>query len=176
MKWYIVRSQSNREKSVSERLRKEASGGDLMGKIGKVLVPMEKIFFIKDGKKNMREKVMYPGYIFIETSAIGELKHSIKTINGATGFLTDRAGNIQQLSLKDVNKMIGELEENANKELTNTFCIDEEVKLNDGAFSGFKGIIESIDESKQKVKVAVLIFGRKTLIDLGLSQIEKIMA
>lgn len=175
MKWYIVRSQSNREKSVSERLRKEGENGELMGKIGRVLVPMDKTFFIKNGKKAMKEKVMYPGYIFIETSAIGELKLLIRNINGATGFLTDRAGEIQQLAQSEVNKMMGEYEANASKEITNTFCINEEVKVNDGAFSGFKGFIESIDEDKQRVKVGVMIFGRKTLLELSTVQVEKIM-
>ncbi len=173
MKWYVVRAQSNREKSVSEKLRKESEKGDLTGKIGRVLVPMEKSFFMKDGKKVVKEKVMYTGYIFVETSAVGELKHFVRSLNGATGFLTNRAGDIQQLSQSEVNKMMGEHEANESKEITNTFCINEEVKVNDGPFSGFKGIVESIDEDKQKIKVGVLIFGRKTEIELNLHQVEK---
>ena len=74
MQWYIVRSASNREKSVAEKMQKEGETGDLMGKIGRVIVPVEKSFHLKNGKKVQREKVMYPGYIFIETNAVGELK------------------------------------------------------------------------------------------------------
>lgn len=173
MKWYVVRSQSNREKSVSERLRKEAEKGELMGKIGQVLVPMEKSFFMKDSKKVVREKAMYPGYIFVETSAVGELKQLIKVINGATGFLTNRTGDIQALTQAEVSKMMGEQEASENKEVSNTFCINEEVKVVDGPFNGFKGIVESVDEDKQKVKVGVLIFGRKTIVELGLLQVLK---
>lgn len=173
MKWYVVRSQSNREKSVSERLIKEAEKGELMGKIGKVLVPMEKSFFMKENKKVVREKAMYPGYIFVETSAVGELKQLIKVINGATGFLTNRTGDIQALTQAEVSKMMGEQEASENKEISNTFCINEEVKVVDGPFNGFKGIVESVDEEKQKVKVGVLIFGRKTIVELGLLQILK---
>lgn len=175
MKWYIVRSSGNREKSVSERLIKEAERGDLMGKIGKVLVPTEKSFMMKNNKRVAREKVMYPGYIFVETFAIGELKQLIRSINGATGFLTNRAGDIQTLTQKEVNKMIGEHEANAVKEITNTFIIDEEVKVIDGPFSGFKGIVESVDEDKKKIKLSVLIFGRKTPLEMGMIQIEKLM-
>jgi len=174
MQWYVVRAQSQREKSVSERLRKEADKGDLMGKIGKVLVPMDKSFFIKNGKRVMREKVMYPGYIFVETSAVGELKQLIKVINGATGFLTNRVGDILPLTQLEVNKMMGEYEVNLNKSDHNTFIVHEEVKVADGAFDGFKGTIESVDEEKQKVKVGVMIFGRKTLVELGFLQIEKV--
>jgi transcriptional antiterminator NusG len=173
MKWYVVRAQSNRERSVSERLIKEGEKGELMGKIGRVLVPIEKSFFIKSGKKVVREKVIYPGYIFVETLAVGELKQLVKIINGATGFLTNRAGDIQQLTQGEVNKMIGEHEANKNKEISNTICVNEDVKVIDGPFNGFKGVVESIDEDKQKVKVGVMIFGRKTLLELGLLQIEK---
>jgi transcriptional antiterminator NusG len=174
MKWYVVRAQSNREKSVSERLKKEAEKGDMMGKIGQVLVPLEKNFFMKENKKVVREKVMYPGYIFVETSAVGELKQLIKAINGATGFLTNRAGDIQPLTQLEVDKMMGEHEANETKEVSNTLCLNEEVKVCDGPFNGFKGIIESIDEDKQKVKVGVLIFGRKSVVELGLLQVQKI--
>lgn len=173
MKWYVVRAQANREKSVSERLKKEGEKGELMGKIGRVLVPMEKSFFMKAGKKVMREKVMYPGYIFVETSAVGELKQLVKIVNGATGFLTNRAGDIQPLTESEVNKMMGQHEESESKEISNTFCVNEEVKVIDGPFNGFKGTVESIDEAKQRVKVGVLIFGRKQALDLNLLQIEK---
>ncbi len=98
MEWYIVRAQANRERKVSERILKEADKGELNGVIGRVVVPMEKVFATKDGKKTQREKVLFPGYVFVETSAIGELKQVVKKIDGATGLLSDRAGNIQIVS------------------------------------------------------------------------------
>lgn len=87
MNWYIVRAQSNREKSVSERIIKDGETGDLMGKIGRVIVPTEKSFHLKNGKKVQREKVMYPGYIFVETNAVGELKYYLKGVNEQLVFL-----------------------------------------------------------------------------------------
>ncbi|NDF17521.1 MAG: transcription termination/antitermination factor NusG, partial [Verrucomicrobia bacterium] len=107
MKWYIVRAQSNREKSVSERIIKEGEKGDLMGKIGRVVIPTERSFHVKNGKKVQKEKVMFPGYIFVETNAVGELKFYLKEVNGATGFLTNREKQIQSLSESEVNRMLG---------------------------------------------------------------------
>jgi transcriptional antiterminator NusG len=171
MKWYVVRAQANREKSVSERLIKESEKGDLQGKLGQVIVPMEKSFFLKNGKKVMREKVMFPGYVFVETNAIGELKYHLKGMNGATGFLTNRGGEIQSLSRDEVNKMIGLHEEAQAKQPETTYVIGEEIKVMDGPFNGFIGTIDEIKD--QKVKVSVLIFGRKTPIELSVMQIDK---
>jgi transcriptional antiterminator NusG len=173
MKWYIVRAQSTREKSVSEKLNKESDKGDLMGKLGRVLVPSEKSFFLKDGKKISRDKVLYPGYFFVECNAIGELKYFVKGCNGAQGFLTNRSGDIQSLSNLEVDRMLGlqkEVEE--KKELESIYIIGEEIRILDGPFNSFTGEIESIEGDK--VKISVLIFGRKTIVELAISQIDKI--
>ena len=175
MKWYIVRAQSNRERSVAEKLRKESEKGDLMRAISRVLVPTEKSFHLKDGKKVTREKVMYPGYIFVETISIGELSHFVKGCDGATGLLSDRAKKPQVLSLKEVERMIGVQEQVAvEQESTNRFIIGEVVKILDGPFNSFTGDVENIDGDK--VKIAVLIFGRKTLVELNIQQIDKHIA
>jgi len=174
MKWYIVRAQSNRERSVSEKLRKEAEKGDLMGVVGRVLVPTEKSFSVKNGKKITREKVMYPGYIFVETKSIGELSHFIKACDGATGLLSDRSKKPQVLSIKEVERMIGVQEQiTLDQEVKNNFVAGEDVRIVDGPFNSFTGTIESITD--QRIKVTVMIFGRKTLVDLNTSQIDKIV-
>jgi transcriptional antiterminator NusG len=172
MQWYIVRAQSNRERSVSERIIKDGIGGDLMGKIGRVIVPTEKSFHLKNGKKVQREKVMYPGYIFVETNAVGELKYYLKAVNGASGFLTSRGGVIQSLTQTEVDRMLGvQKEKEEVAELFDHFIIGESVKVLDGPFTGFTGTVESIKD--QKVKVEVMIFGRKNLVELSSLQIEK---
>jgi transcriptional antiterminator NusG len=169
-KWYIVRTQANRERSVSEKIIKSGEKGELLGKIQQVIVPMEKTFYIKAGKKVKREKVLYPGYIFIQSNAVGELKYFLKECNGATGFLTNKSGEIQALSQNEVNRMIGYVEE-AEKEIENPFIAGEEVKILDGPFQSMVGTIEKIEG--QRVKVAVSIFGRKTPIELDVLQIDK---
>ncbi len=172
MKWYIVRAQSNRERSVSERIVKDGETGDLMGKIGRVIVPTEKSFHLKNGKKVQREKVMYPGYIFVETNAVGELKYYLKGVNGATGFLTSRDKTIQSLTQGEVDRMLGiQKEKEVVAEQFDHFISGESVKVLDGPFTGFTGTVESIKD--QKVKVEVMIFGRKNLVELSALQIEK---
>ena len=148
MNWYIVRSQANRERKVSERL-------------------------IKEGKKVQREKVIFPGYIFVECSAIGELKQVVKSINGATGLLTDRTGEIQIVKEQEVNRMIGLHEENKNKNFADIFSVGDEVTITEGPFASFKGAIDFIDKDKGKLKVNVSIFGRITVVELNEFQVKK---
>lgn len=172
MQWYIVRSQSSREKSVAEKMQKEGETGDLMGKIGRVIVPVEKSFHLKNGKKVQREKVMYPGYIFIETNAVGELKYYLKGLSGASGFLTSRGGHVQSLTQAEVDRMLGvQKQKEIVAEQFGNFITGESVKVLEGPFTNFTGTIESVKE--QKVKVEVMIFGRKNLIELSSLQIEK---
>jgi transcriptional antiterminator NusG len=172
MKWYVLRAAGNKERSVAEKLIKEGDVGDLMGKLGRVIVPIENSFYLKNGKKIKRERVKFPGYVFIETNAIGELKFFLKGLNGVSGFLTSRSGEILPLSNTEVTRMIGDFEE--SKEIIENevrFLVGEEVKILDGPFTTFNGKIESIDG--EKVKVGVLIFGRSTSIDLNIHQIDK---
>ena len=171
MKWYIVKTQSNREKSVSEKIAKESEKGILSGKMGRIIVPIEKIINIKNGKKIFREKVMYPGYIFVETNAIGELATYVKGCDGATNLLSDKSGKIQSISNSEVERIIGitqKIEDNIEK----NYISGQEIRITEGPFSSFTGIIESIID--QKVKVSVTIFGRKTPLELDISQIKKI--
>jgi transcriptional antiterminator NusG len=170
MKWYIVRAQSNKERNVAERITSQSEKGDLMGKVGRVMVPTENTFYMKNGKKVKREKVLYPGYIFVETNAIGELKFWLKGLNGASGFLTNRSGEILPLSETEVNRMIGQQEEQ-KVEVETPFVIGEEVKIIDGPFSSMLGKIEAIND--QKVKINVTIFGRVTPVELNIAQIDK---
>ncbi len=172
MKWYVIRSQSNREKSISEKIIKEGERGDLMGKIGQVIVPIENVYSLKNGKKVKKERVKFPGYIFIETNAIGELKFWMKGLNGAQGFLTSRGGEILPLTQAEVERMIGEQQKAKEEVVPETrYLIGEDIKILDGPFSTFNGKVEQVNGDK--VKVAVSVFGRVTLLELGILQIEK---
>lgn len=171
MKWYVVRTQGNREKSVAEKINKEGETGDLVGKIGQVLVPLEKSVYLKNNKKVEKETIMFPGYIFMETNSLGELKYFLKGVKGATGFLAERNGDIQSLTEAEVNKMIGKQTESMNKKIDNIFTVGEEVTINEGPFATMKATIEKIED--QKVILAVSIFGRKTPLTLEMHQIDK---
>ena len=172
MKWYVVRAQSNRERSIGERLTNEGAVGDLMGKLGRVIVPIENSFYLKNGKKVKREKVKFPGYIFIETNAVGELKYFLKGKNGAQGFQTNRTGDILPLTQLEVDRMIGEQKRVLEEvEVEVKFIAGEEVQILEGPFNTFTGKIEQVNGDK--VKVAVSVFGRITLIELNVNQIDK---
>jgi len=171
-KWYIVRSMSNREKSVSEKILNESTKGELIGIVSQVIVPTENSYYMKNGKKVKREKVMFPGYIFVESTSPAELKEYLKSVSGASGFLTSRSGEIQALSETEVNRMLGIQEEYKHKDIINPFIVSEEVQITDGPFATFKATIEEING--EKVKLTVSIFGRKTPIELTIYQIKKI--
>jgi transcriptional antiterminator NusG len=171
MKWYIIRTQVNREKSVAEKILKESEVGDLVGRIGKIVVPTEKKYSVKGGKKIMKEQVMFPGYIFIQIGNVAELKNHIRGFNGVSGFLTNRAGEIQPLKNEEVERMIGHQKEMMENQMSDVFIPEEEVKILEGPFAGFFGTIETIKD--QKVRVIVSIFDRKTPVELNINQIEK---
>ena len=169
MNWYIIRTQGNKERSVVEKIKKDP---DLENKIGQVLAPMETTFYLKNNKKVKREKIMYPGYIFVETNAVGELKYFLKGCNGATGFLTSRSGDIKPMRDNEVEKMIGHQKSGEEVEVETPFIKGEEVRIIDGPFSTMKGVIDDI--SGQKVKLSISIFGRKTPVEVSSLQIDKI--
>jgi transcriptional antiterminator NusG len=171
--WYVIRVATNKERSVGEKIQKESEVGDLMGIVQQVIVPIETSFYLKNGKKMKRDKVKFPSYVFVETTAVGELKYFMKGMNGVGGFLTNRAGEIIPLTVNEVTRMLGDQEkEKEMKEVdTNIFLPGEEVTILDGPFNGFNGKVESAND--KKVSVAVSIFGRVNVIDLSPLQVDK---
>ena len=170
MKWYIVKTAYNREKSTAEKIKKEGEIGTLIGKVGRIVVPLEKSFYLKDNKKVSRETVTIPGYVFAETNSIGDMKYFITGLKGASGFLTSRLGTIESLTEAEVNRMIGKQEENFSKK-EEEYSIGEEISIIDGPFSSMRAAIEKIED--QKVTLSVSIFGRKTPLVLDINQISK---
>jgi transcriptional antiterminator NusG len=166
--WYTIKVQNNREKSVSERLRSE-----MMREFNEevnFLIPTQGVISVKDGKRVQKEQVLYPGYIFVETSTIDKIAHLVKTTNSATNVLRDNKGTPIILKKSEIERMFGEKETNKIT-LETGFVLGEKVEIVNGPFSKFKGVVESIDIDKNKVKVEVLIFGRATFVDLTLEDI-----
>ena len=173
--WYILRASGNKERSVGEKLRKESEVGDLMGKLDRVIVPVETSFYMKNGKKVKREKVKFPGYIFLKTNSVAELKYFIRGVNGASGFLTNRGGDILALSQTEVDRMIDDHEsskESSSMESDiNKYIFGEEIIILEGPFSSMDGKVECVNGDK--VKVSISIFGRVTNVELGILQIDR---
>ena len=174
MKWYAIKTQSNKEEYVLERIKAELESDGLGSVIGDSIIPMEKNLTVKGGKKIIKDKIVMPGYIFIETSHTGEINQVMKNITGAGGFLRGRDGSIQHMRDIEVEKLFKDQKREEEIDISKLYIVDEEVKVMEGAFSTFKGIITGVDSDKQKLKVQIAIFGRLTDIELDFGQVEKI--
>ena len=174
MNWYAVRTQNNFERSVLEKLNLELVREGLSDILGKTMIPTEKVFAVKNGKKLAKEKILYPGYLFIQTSHVGEVNNHLKGRRGSAGFVRTRSGDINPLQEWEVKKMLNDQEYNDTVTPESTlFSVGEEIKVIDGAFTTFKGNVHSIDEDKKKLKVEVLIFSRPTMVELDFFQVER---
>jgi transcriptional antiterminator NusG len=176
-KWYVVRAVSGQENKVKSYIETEINRLGLEDYISQVLVPTEKVVQVRDGKKLIKDKVYFPGYVMIEAVLTGEIPHIIKSITSVIGFLGEvKNGDPVPLRLSEVNRMLGKVDELAVTADTQSipYKVDETVKVIDGPFNGFNGTIEKINEEKRKLEVMVKIFGRKTPLELSFMQVEKV--
>ena len=174
--WYVVRAISGKEKKVKEYLEMEISRLKLTDFVGQILIPTEKVFQIRNGKKVSKERAYLPGYVLVEAALLGEVPHVIKGIPNVIGFLgTEKGGDPTPMRLAEVNRILGKVDElsETEEEMKIPFVIGESVKVIDGPFNNFSGVIDEINEEKKKLKVMVKIFGRKNLLELSYMQVEK---
>ena len=194
-KWYVLRAIGGKEKKVKEYLESEIKSQKLQDFISQVLIPVEKVYQIRNGKKISKERILYPGYVLVEAALVGEIPFMLRHIPNVLGFLSSKDSkkgadadlnkkNISN-SLKgelptplrpsEVSRLLGKIDELAEVEEENTtpFFVGESVKVTDGPFNGFTGVIEEVNDEKKKLKVSVKIFGRKTPIELSFLQVEK---
>lgn len=174
-KWYVVRAISGQEKKIKAYIESEIRRNNMDDYVSHILIPTEKIIQIRKGKKVSKEKSLYPGYIFIECALVGELPHIIDSVTGVINFLGEKNGSPQPLSSNEVNRLLGKVDELADSdgEVSIPFLVGEAVKVIDGPFNNFTGVVEEINEEKKKLKVAVKIFGRKTPLELSYMQVER---
>jgi transcriptional antiterminator NusG len=175
-KWYVVRAISGKEKKVKEYIDLEVGRLKIDDQVCQVLIPTEKVYQIRNGKKVSKERSFFPGYVMIEAALNGEIEHMIKNIPNVIGFLgAEKGGDPVPLRAAEVNRILGKVDELAESEaeLSIPFVVGENVKVIDGPFNNFTGVIEEINEEKKKLKVMVKIFGRKTPLELSYMQVEK---
>jgi transcription termination/antitermination protein NusG len=174
-KWYVVRAISGKEKKVKGYIESEISRLKLTDYVTQVLVPTEKIYQIRNGKKVSKERNLLPGYVFIEAALTGEIPHIIENISGVINFLGPKGEAPAPLRQSEINRILGKMDEMADSEavMNVPFVVGETVKVIDGPFNSFSGVIEEINEEKKKLKVMVKIFGRKTPLELSYMQVEK---
>ena len=182
-KWYVLRVVSGKERKVKEYLDKDIIRSGYADVIKQVFLPMEKVYKVQNGKKVMREKNYFPGYVMLEVldgKLTDDMIHHISNVSNIMHFLTDgkgSKGNIISLRKAEVNKMLGKVDEMSDAggmTMSEPFIIGETIKIIDGAFNDFNGVIEEVNDEKKKLKVTVKIFGRSTPVELNYMQVEKI--
>lgn len=175
-KWYVVRAISGQEAKVKLYIEKEIKHLGMQDFVSQILVPTEKVYQVRNGKKVTKERNYFPGYVMIEAALVGEVVHVIKSITSVIGFLgATKGGDPVPLRPSEVNRILGKVDELAESEelMSVPYIVGETIKVIDGPFNGFNGLIEKINEEKRKLLVMVKIFGRKTPLELNFMQVEK---
>ena len=175
-KWYVIRAISGKEKKVKEYLDAELShNAALQNLISQVLIPTEKVYSVRNGKKVSKERNYLPGYVLIEATLDAEVMHLIKETPNVLGFLGTRGGDPDPLRASEVKRILGKVDEmtEAGEGSELEFIVGETVTVNDGPFSSFSGVIEEVNDEKKKLKVMVKIFGRKTPLELSYFQVKR---
>ena len=173
MNWYIVQAYSGFEKKVVESIKDILSKNKLDSHLDEILVPTHQVTEVKKGKRTKKERKYFPGYVLIRVDLNKQIYHLIKNLQKVSGFLGS-ADKPSPLSDNQIKRILGQVSESAiNQKSGISFEIGEKVKVCDGPFASFNGLVEEIDEEKSRLKVSVSIFGRATPVDLEFNQVEK---
>ena len=177
---YVIRDVGGKEKKVKEYIETMVHNSHLEEYISQVLIPTEKVYTIRNGKKISKEKVSYPGYVLVEAAMVGEIPYVLRNTPNVLGFLGDSKEDSKRmiatpLRPQEVARILGRVDELSQGEEENEipFFVGETVKVTDGPFSSFSGVIEAVDNDRKKLTVSVKIFGRKTPMELSFMQVEK---
>ena len=176
--WYVIRAVSGQENKVKNYIESEISRLGYSDYVEQVLVPTEKVPQMRNGKKINGERVFFPGYVMIKADLGGEVLHIIKGRSGVIGFLGETKGGAPTPVRKsEINRMFGLVDELQEKVevISIPYEVGESVRVTEGAFNGFTGLIEEVNEEKRKLIVIVKIFGRKTPLELSYTQVEKLV-
>ncbi|MDE6310729.1 MAG: transcription termination/antitermination protein NusG [Muribaculaceae bacterium] len=176
--WYVLRAISGKEAKVKEVLEASMKNTDLGNYVFQVLIPTEKVMTMRNGKKVVKEKNLYSGYVFIEAELTGEVIHILTNTTNVIDFLKGRDKNAAPERLREVEvmRMLGAADTLNEAEGTDemSYLVGETVKVIDGAFKGFQAVIDEVNQEKKKLKVKVKIFGRETPLELDTTQVERV--
>ena len=177
MNWYVLRVMGGKERKTVEFLEKEIDRLGMKDYVSQILVPTEKVYQIRNGKKVSKEKNFFPGYVLVEANLVGEVPHALKNVTNVLGFLGATKGGIPvPMRKSEINRILGKVDDMAlaDEQVNIPFVVGENVKVIDGPFNTFHAEIEAIDEQKKKLQLMVKIFGRKTPLELNFMQVEKL--
>ena len=173
-KWYVLRAVSGKEAKVKEYIDAEIRNTDLGDYVSQVLIPTEKTYTVRNGKKIVKERSYLPGYVLVEAALVGEVPHRLRDVTNVIGFLGGMEHPVP-LRQSEVSRILGTVDElqEVSEDVNIPYIVGETVKVSVGPFSGFSGVIEEVLADKRKLKVMVKIFGRKTPLELGFRDVEK---
>ena len=173
-RWYIVHTYSNFERKVAEEIKRQAKLQDLDDLVADVVVPTEEVVEIRRGQKKSSERKFLPGYVLLNARLTDEVYHLVKNVAKVTGFL-GQGNKPMPLRQGEVDRILNQAHESAEHPKSSiTFEIGEQVRVADGPFTSFSGVVEEVDEDRSRLKVAVSIFGRATPVELEYTQVEKV--
>ncbi|MGE4052085.1 MAG: transcription termination/antitermination protein NusG [Piscinibacter sp.] len=174
-RWYVVHAYSGMEKAVERNLRERIDRSGLQEKFGRILVPMEEVVELKNGKKSVTERRFFPGYVLVEMEMADETWHLVKHTSKVTGFVGGAKNRPAPISEAEVMKIVHQMQEGVEKPRPKVeWSVGELVRVKEGPFTDFNGAIEDVNYDKSKVRVSVTIFGRATPVELDFSQVEKV--
>ena len=170
-----MRAISGKENKVKEYIEADMRNSDLGHYVAQVLIPTEKVYHIRNGKKITKERSCMPGYVLIEADLNGEVSHRLRNTPNVIGFLEEKNHTPIPVRQSEVNRILGTVDEmqETGEEMLTPYFVGENVKVIFGPFSGFSGVIEEVNSEKKKLKVMVMIFGRKSPLELSFTQVEK---
>ena len=175
LRWYVVHAYSGMEKAVERNLRERIDRSELQAKFGRILVPMEEVVELKNGKKSVTERRFFPGYVLVEMEMGDDTWHLVKHTGKVTGFVGGAKNRPSPISEAEVLKIVHQMQEGVEKPRPKVqWVVGELVRIKEGPFTDFNGAIEDVNYDKSKVRVAVTIFGRSTPVELDFAQVEKV--
>ncbi|MBS0449090.1 MAG: transcription termination/antitermination protein NusG [Proteobacteria bacterium] len=174
-RWYVVHAYSGMEKAVERNLRERIERSELQGKFGRILVPMEEVVELKNGKKSVTERRFFPGYVLVEMEMGDDTWHLVKHTSKVTGFVGGAKNRPAPISEAEVTKIVHQMQEGVEKPRPKVqWEVGELVRIKEGPFTDFNGAVEDVNYDKSKVRVSVTIFGRATPVELDFAQVEKV--
>jgi transcriptional antiterminator NusG len=176
-KWYVLRAISGKENKVREYIESALVTSSLFKEyVSQVLIPTEKVVVLRGGKRTVKERNLLPGYVLVECNLTDECYPLLRNIPNVLGFLSDGKSSTKPapVSQAEINKIVGNVDEaEINTQMEEIFLVGEKVKVVDGPFNGFNGVVQEVLQEKHKLKVVVTIFDRQTPLELGFNQVDK---
>ena len=175
MKWYVVHAYSGFEKSVQKALKERIERAEMQHLFGKILVPVEEVVDIKNGKRTLAERKFFPGYVLVEMEMNDDTWHLVKSTPKVSGFIGGTANRPAPIKPSEVDAIMQQIQEGVEKPKPKVlFEVGQKVRVSDGPFADFNGVVDEVNYERSRLRVSVLIFGRDTPVELEFNQVEKL--